>query len=199
MFNGKELKWRYNDGRLSASYLYCADRDRTLWNAALKTIGGPIIGNLSQQKSIISLSTNIDHLSPQISVIFLHRNLHKQSVSKNGLRWCKISLFKVPTEKTYILDEFILIYVLSLYFELLMGLVGCTSWIYFGDRWTQRRESCLAVTTVLGTPSQKMNKGGGNFHALRPPTHPPRFFCMYLKKKNMFLHLRVNLACKKTS
>ena len=33
-------------------------------------------------------------------------------------------------------------------FELLMGLVERASWIYFGDRWMRRRESCLAVTTA---------------------------------------------------
>ena len=36
-------------------------------------------------------------------------------------------------------------------FELLMGLVERASWIYFGDRWMRRRESCLAVTTAWTT------------------------------------------------
>ena len=55
----------------------------------------------------------------------------------------------------YIYFEYIYLYTLydicitkyCIYFELLMGLVERASWIYFGDRWMRRRESCLAVTT----------------------------------------------------
>ena len=39
-------------------------------------------------------------------------------------------------------------YFFGIYFGLLMGLVERASWIYFGDRWMRRRESCLAVTTA---------------------------------------------------